>query len=511
MRTLPSGFKSYTWAPSDAEIARIAGVDPIEVLRFDGNVPATPLPAARPSAVATAVANVNSYPHGGYGALKQAIASYAGVDVQNVVLGAGSDDLILLCARSFSGPGGSISIGNDPTYPMFDIARSLAGADEGEAGAADITFFCRPNNPTGTLDDLPAVRPLVVDEAYFEYCGETAVGLLDEGVVVLRTLSKAFGLAGARVGYALASRDVAAELNARQSPAPISTLSAALALAVLADPPDVKPQIAERERLAEGLRALGFEPAASFTNFVFVPVPGPATLRDRLYERGLAVRAVEGGIRISVRDETDDDTLLAALAEIERRTTPHSAPTSVRRARHARTTTETTISVLLQLEGSGRIRVETGAGLYDHLLEQLGFHAGFDLIVTGRGDIENGVHHVVEDTAIAVGQALDRALGDRRGISRYGDAAVPMDDALANATVDLGGRPWAELDIATEPGLATHWFTTFSQNARLGLHLKATGRDPHHTAEASFKAVGRCLASAVALSDGAIPSTKGVL
>ena len=98
------------------------------------------------------------------------------------------------------------------------------------------------------------------------------------------------------------------------------------------------------------------------------------------------------------------------------------------------------------------MRVATGAGLYDHFLEQLAFHAGLDLVVEGAGDLETGDHHTAEDTALAFGEALDRALGDRRGIARYGDAVVPMDDALARAAVDLGGRPYAELQLEPEPG-----------------------------------------------------------
>ena len=125
-----------------------------------------------------------------------------------------------------------------------------------------LTICCRPNNPTGELGELPSARPLVVDEAYFEYAGETAAGLIEDGVIVLRTFSKVFGLAGARVGYALAGRDVAAELNKRQHPAPLSTLSAALAIAALQSPPDVGPILEERERFAERLRESRLRAAA---------------------------------------------------------------------------------------------------------------------------------------------------------------------------------------------------------------------------------------------------------
>jgi imidazoleglycerol phosphate dehydratase HisB len=167
--------------------------------------------------------------------------------------------------------------------------------------------------------------------------------------------------------------------------------------------------------------------------------------------------------------------------------------------------------VRLRLDGSGLVRVATGAGLYDHLLEQLAFHGGLDLVLEGAGDLETGDHHTAEDSALALGEALDRALGNRRGIARFGDAVVPMDDALARAAVDLGGRPWAELKIDPDPGLAAHVLTSLAQAGRFAVHVEASGRDGHHTAEAAFKAVGRALRAAVAPGAPGLPSTKGRL
>ena len=509
MRGLSPLFKPYGWAASDDEIARYAGIMPVEVLRYDGNVPPRPLPSSRPATIAGALAQVNTYPHGGYGPLVPAIARYASVEPENVVVGAGADDLILLCARAFAGPGDTVAIAEEPTYPLFRIAAWLAGA---EVGGDDpvFTFACRPNNPSGAFGELPAARPLVVDEAYFEYAGETAAELIDDGVVIIRTFSKAFGLAAARVGYALADRDTAAELNARQAPAPIATVSAALAVAALASPPDVSGDVEERERLADVLRALGLEPWPSRANFVFVPVPDAEALGDALLRRGLAVRVFPDGIRISVRDREDDDVLLEAIARALDRPSP-GEPAGGRRVRHVRTTAETSVGVRLALDGASSVRVATGAGIYDHFLEQLAFHAGFDLVLEATGDLETGPHHTAEDSALALGEALDRALGGRRGIARYGEGVVPMDDALARAAVDLGGRPWCELDLEREPGLAGHVLQSLAQAGRLGLHVTATGRDEHHVAEAAFKAVGRALRAAVQLEGSEIPSTKGTL
>ena len=285
MRTLPAAFAEYRWAPSSERVAADFGIALEDVKRFDGNVPPAPGPASRPEAVAAALARVNEYAHGGFPALVDAIAEYAGVEAENVVLGAGADDLILLCARTFAGPGDQVAIDPEPTYPLFRIAAQLAGADVGDASPV-VTFTCRPNNPTGMHGVLPSARPLVVDEAYFEFAGETAVDRLDEGVVVLRTFSKAFALAGARVGYALAPAELAFELNRRQAPMPISGISAALALAALGEPVDVGDVVAERERCAAALVELGLAPLPSRANFLFVPVRESEALGDSAHARG---------------------------------------------------------------------------------------------------------------------------------------------------------------------------------------------------------------------------------
>jgi histidinol-phosphate aminotransferase len=316
MRALPDQFSPYAWALSTAEIAARAGLEPADVLRFDGNTEPDPPPVARSGTVADALERIQSYRHGGFPELVHAIAGYAGVASENVVLGAGADDLLMLCARSFAGPGDRIAIAHEPSYPLYRVAAWVAGAEVGDESPV-LTIVCRPHNPTGALVELPAARPLVVDEAYIEYGGDTAVPLLGDGVVVVRTFSKAFRLASARVGYALADAATARELNERQQPAPVSTLSAALALAALeAGPPDVSTTVAERERLAGELRRLGLEPLPSSTNFVLGPHERAREVYESLLDRGLAVRPSPGAIRITVHRPSANDRLLAALAEV---------------------------------------------------------------------------------------------------------------------------------------------------------------------------------------------------
>ncbi len=188
-------------------------------------------------------------------------------------------------------------------------------------------------------------------------------------------------------------------------------------------------------------------------------------------------------------------------------------------ARVERETRETKILVELGIDGAGTSTVRTGVPFFDHMLAQLAKHGLLDLTVQAEGDTEIDAHHTVEDTALALGQALREALGDKAGIARFGDAVVPLDETLATAAVDLSGRPYLvhhEPDplIGTyDTTLTRHFFESLTATAGICLHLSVTGRNPHHLVEAQFKAVARALRTAAApdpRSPG-VPSTKGVL
>jgi histidinol-phosphate/aromatic aminotransferase/cobyric acid decarboxylase-like protein/imidazoleglycerol phosphate dehydratase HisB len=503
----PVALVAYQWPPSNEVIAQRVGLDPRSILRFDGNVAAAPPASARPAALARALADVNEYDRSRYLSLREAIAAHHEVGVDQVALGAGSDEFIVLLARIFA-EGGTLATVPAFSYSMYGFAAAMANATViDDPQEADVVFVCRPNNPTGELPLIPEVAgQLIIDEAYADYAGVDALDQIDGGAIILRTFSKAYGLAGARVGYALATPELTEIITSRQAPLSVSSLSASLALTALATPLDVSAQVAERERLAGELRTLGLAPVPSYTNFLFIPMEEPESLVDRLMAHGVVVRAYEGGLRVSVKDELDDDILLDAL-----RAVLTGVPMPDQALRHRRATAETLLTVRLRVPGEGRVYVNTGAGFYDHMLQQLAFHGGMDLRVEGVGDLETGDHHIVEDMMRTFGEALDEALGDRRGLTRYGEARVPMDEALAHAVVDLSGRATANISISPDPGMAAHAFESLAQTARITLHVTATGQNDHHVAEAAFKAVGRALAKALTRDGSLVRSTKGSL
>jgi len=194
-----------------------------------------------------------------------------------------------------------------------------------------------------------------------------------------------------------------------------------------------------------------------------------------------------------------------------------------RRASVARKTKETEISVSVDLDGSGKSEIETGIGFLDHMLEQLSRHSLIDLTVKAKGDLHIDFHHTTEDTGIAIGEAVSKALGERKGINRYGDAMIPMDETLTRVALDASNRPYLIWKVNfTKPKLGEmdtelfkEWFQAFAQNAGLTLHIENLyGENNHHIVESCYKGVARALRAAVEIDprkSDAIPSTKGVL
>jgi imidazoleglycerol-phosphate dehydratase len=192
-----------------------------------------------------------------------------------------------------------------------------------------------------------------------------------------------------------------------------------------------------------------------------------------------------------------------------------------RTATVTRSTRETTVTVSVDLDGSGETNIATGVGMFDHLLTSFGHHSMIDVDIAMEGDLEVDDHHTIEDTMLSLGEALDMALGDRAGIVRYGDARIPMDEAVAQCAIDLGGRPYAVIDApfrsdrigALSTQMVEHGIEAFSRTARATIHIDARGRNDHHIAEAMFKALARATRAAADRDTRrtGVASTKGIL
>lgn len=247
---------------------------------------------------------------------------------------------------------------------------------------------------------------------------------------------------------------------------------------------------------------------------------------DRYTDIQLAKNLGAKGILIGrSRDTYDDDRLNlealkdSTLAKVTSWKEIYEVLTKpVRKAEINRKTNETDISISLNLDGSGKSDISTGLGFYDHMLEQLSKHSGCDMTIKVKGDLHIDEHHTIEDTAIALGQAFLKALGDKRGIERYG-FLLPMDDCLAQAAIDFSGRPYLVWDAEfkrekvgdTPTELFKHFFKSFSDEAKCNLNIKAEGENEHHKIEAIFKAVAKSIKMAVKRAGNDLPSTKGVL
>ena len=334
----------YEWEPPSASIARQAGVPEDQVVRFDTNT--FPWPGARLDALPPEP--LNEYPDTSYAALTEAIAQYADVPTDRITVGAGADEILDLIAKAYIDASSRVLLSH-PTYPMFRILTEMAGGSIDEVRAIDLhldrraflergrdarlIWVCNPNNPTGELLPLDFVEEvavatdgvLVVDEAYFETSGVTAVPLIDQmpNVVIVRTLSKGFGLAGVRVGYALAGAAISDALRRVRPPGSISVVSAALGAQALTDVAGMRQRVRqvkdERVRVRRELQAIGLEVRDSAANFLLVRSRRSAAAA--LLKEGLVVRTFPATsllaeyIRVTVRRPAENDRLIAALRE----------------------------------------------------------------------------------------------------------------------------------------------------------------------------------------------------
>lgn len=502
-------------------------------------------------------ASVNRYPEPQPAGLRRALAALYGVAPENLIVTRGGDDAIDILIRSFCRPAeDAISI-CPPTFSAYAQFARVQGARVIEAPldadfefrpetfvaavkadpALKLAFLCSPNNPTGNpidpadvlavADALPDTI-IVLDEAYLEFsetpslAGEAA---RRPNLVVLKTLSKAYGLAGARVGAAIGSAELIALIARALPPYPLPTLSIQAALATLS--PSRRPLHAERiariqaerERLASLLAAAPIVNSvrSGGGNFLFLEVDDAEALARKLHGLGIRVRfrpnAAPGGVRLTIGTDTENEAALAAFGVA-------SGTTPSRRAEVVRDTKETKIAVAVDLDRPTPRRIETGIAFYDHMLDQIAAHAGFSLTLACEGDLDIDAHHSLEDIAIAFGAALSKALGDRRGIGRFG-FSLPMDETEAHVLIDLSGRPYSVFEGSFEAShigaypteMTRHIFRSLADSLGAAIHVRVTGENDHHKTEACFKAFGRALRQAVGREGDAdaMPSTKGVL
>jgi histidinol-phosphate aminotransferase len=339
-------FAAYEWEASSAAIAKRFGLRAEEIKRFDTNT--SPF---QPRLEIDYDSGLNEYPDPSYAELAKAIADYASCGVKQIVIGAGADEILDVIAKTFV-DNGDAAVVSTPTYSMYRIVVEQMGGKTinvprepdfsvdnrkmlEAAEKSKVIFVCNPNNPTGNATPLSQIKelceaataPVVVDEAYYEFCGETLARSAIENAIVVRTFSKAFSLAGARVGYAVASEEIAAQMNKVRPPNSASALSIRLALKALENrdyaKENVEKIIEERKRLQKDFEQLGLLVYPSQTNFLLVKFENEDAAQrvfESLLSRGIVTRnfsrKITGCLRFTVRSPSDNDLLLSAVEEV---------------------------------------------------------------------------------------------------------------------------------------------------------------------------------------------------
>lgn len=547
---------TYSWPNSIARKA-IAEFDAYSArggattaLHLDANEsPWTPPPSD------ASVKEFNRYPEQQPPVLRARLAGLYGVDASEIMMGRGADESLEVLMRTFCEAGEDSILICPPTFGYFKTAAQIQGAKIVEAPLnTDFTwnaelvrktiraenpklvFLCSPNNPTGNSLNQNTVAELcqefsetiiIVDEAYVEFSSQESLVPLRQthrNLVITRTLSKAYGLAGVRMGVCIADPAIIDLMLKVLPPYPIPRPVEDVVLKALA--PAAMPVQAERmtvwkserERLmCELIKSPYVETLyPSDANFILMKVIDEDALLSALNKASVKIRdfrkKIEGHFRISVGTSEENDIALTAfgvLPEVKVRD---------RIGENFRKTNETDIAVQVNLDDPQSVHIDTGLGFFDHMLEQIAKHGGMGLTLTCKGDLEIDCHHTVEDTALAFGTALKQALGNKAGIGRYG-FVMPMDETQARVAIDLSGRPAFVFkgkfptdhvgEFSAE--MCPHFFQSLSQSLGASIQIDVEGDNTHHIIEACFKGVGRALRPAFTRVGGDIPSTKGVI
>lgn len=448
--------------------------------------------------------------------LRKRMAEMYGVDESAVLPVRGTLHGIELVFRS-AALDGFVKIAASNTNALLTLAHisglDLVGDDAG-IGAAIVAPLSEAEARAKAEEIAPAL--LVIDESVIEFADRASLAAFAarrENIIVLRSLTQAYGLAGAPCGAAIAAPATIAKLRDVLEPDALPTPVTKLALAAL-DPSRVSANAlriaqvkAERARMAKTLGARAEEGPA-----VSLRVENPEEARAAIRKFVLDATWLDANtlhLPISFKPETNDRALAAFGVE---------AKSSTRRSEVVRETLETRIVAQVDLDAETTPRINTGVGFYDHMLSQIATHGGFTLALSCAGDLEVDAHHSVEDSALALGQALKDALGARRGIARFG-FVLPMDEAEAKVSIDLGGRPYLVFDGRFDAPLlgeyptemTEHVFRSLAQSMGAAIHIAVTGDNDHHKTEACFKAFGRALRQAIRIEGENLPSTKGAI
>jgi len=471
------------------------------------------------------------------------------------MVGRGADEAIEVLLRTFCDDGQDNILICSPTFGYYKTCAQIQGT-----GIVDVPltkdyqwdtaailetakttknlkaiFLCTPNNPTGTvitddlIEQLCELCPntlIVIDEAYEEFSSRPSyIAKINEfqNLVILRTLSKAYSLAGVRGGVVIADPRVIDLMLKVLPPYPIARpveeaiLSALSPAAMSTHAARLDEWLSERERMFRELQNSPFivKVWPSEANFLLIDVKDEKALMTELGKRQVKIRdyrSTTGHMRISIGSPEENTIALQAfgVAIDEKR------PDRVGEVH--RTTKETDISVRVNLDDASTIKTDTGIGFYDHMLESLAKHGNFGLVLTCKGDLEIDAHHTVEDCALALGTALKQALGDKAGIGRFG-FVMPMDETQARVAIDLSGRPAMTFKgefptdhVGEFPAeMCPHVFESLAQTLGAAIQIDVEGENIHHMIEASFKGVARALRPAFARSGTDIASTKGVI
>ncbi len=511
----------------------------------------------------------NRYPDPQQTTLKKKIGEIRNVLPEKIFLGNGSDEIIDLLFRAFCEPGKDNAILMPPTYGMYKVSADINDVQtisvpldnnfdidtDNVLSAINentrLIFICSPNNPSGNrmsnnrvihlLENFDGI--VVVDEAYIDYADEeSSITLLDKypNLLIMQTFSKARGMAALRVGIAFTSEKIIDILNKIKAPYNINGYSQKKILEALSVNKEFSRLVQivkqQRELITVELQKLSFveKVYSSQANFLLVKFTNARKIYNDLANKGIIVRdrssmhGCANSLRITIGTPAENMELINTLRTFDNKAATQTdfqindlqPSLSVRSARIHRKTSETDIELVLDVENTQVLGIDTGIGFFDHMLEQIARHGNIGLSIKVKGDLHVDEHHTIEDVALALGEAFKIALADKVGMERYG-FALPMDDAEAQVLIDFGGRPYfvwqAEFkremigQMPTE--MFKHFFKSFSDAAACNLNIKAEGENEHHKIEGIFKAFARAVRMAIRKDpfSNYLPSTKGSL